>query len=87
MADATSEYAAANGWREIDISGEEWRAYRYADGTAHEMMGQQRLFVKHDDRGETHRIINRRGMVTRPERGWVAIEWRMSNANGPAFIA
>ena len=86
MTDPTSEYAAANGWRELDISDEEWRAYVYPDKTTLEIMGQKRLFTKHDDRGETHRIIDCRGKVIRPERGWVGIEWRMK-LGGPAFVA
>lgn len=86
MADATSEYAAANGWREIDISGEEWRCYIYADGARLNIRDHQRVFIREDDRGETHRIICDGGRVVRPSRGWVAIEWCMAHG-GPAFIA
>ncbi len=85
MADATSEYAAANGWREIDLTGELWRTYHYDKEVIWTVSSPGRLFVRADDRGETHRLVTEKGLCFRPNRGWIGISWEMRDSH--AFIA
>lgn len=70
---------------ELDISSEEWRVYTYAGGIF-KIAEPVTLFVITDERGTTHRVIDKAGVTHRPERGWTGISWKPRNGE-PAFIA
>lgn len=65
---------------ERDITTEEWREYRYAGGERYRIEQPSRLFLKQDDKGDSHRILDREGVTHYVRRGWVAIAWRAPDA-------
>lgn len=88
MEDATEPNAASE-WREIDISSEAYRIYHYSFGITEgifRISRPLRLFVKSDERGDTHRVTAQDGLTYRPERGWVGISWS-PNEGAEAFVA
>lgn len=72
--------------KEIDITSEQYRIYTYAGGSVFKIEDPATLFVIEDERGVTHRVVDRAGMTHRPERGWVGISW-MPREGTPAFDA
>jgi hypothetical protein len=61
--------------KEADISTEEWREYRYANGDVYRVNKPKRLWFKADERGDSHRVLDSDGVTHYPRRGWVAIVW------------
>jgi len=70
----------------IDISSEEYRIYTYEGGRTFRIDDPAELQVLTDERGATHRVIDKGGMTHRPERGWVGISWKPREGQ-PAFVA
>jgi hypothetical protein len=70
----------------IDISSEAYRVYSYDGGRIFRIDNPAELHVITDERGTTHRVIDKDGMTHRPERGWVGISW-MPREGQPAFVA
>lgn len=70
----------------IDISSEASRTYTFANGDTFTIAEPAELHVITDDRGTTHRVIDKAGVTHRPERGWVGISWKPRDGQ-PAFIA
>ncbi|AGR47805.1 hypothetical protein PHIM7_114 [Sinorhizobium phage phiM7] len=62
-----------------DISTERWREYIYhgEDGLffSYRIDNPSRLFVKKDQNGDSHRVVDIEGVTHYPKRGWVAIRW------------
>lgn len=71
---------------QIDISSEAIRIYTYASGATFRIEQPQTLYVINDEKGVTHRVIDKAGMTHRPERGWVGISWQPRDGE-PAFVA
>ena len=65
---------------ELDISTEEWREYRYANGDHYRIEQPKTLFLKRDAEGDSHRILDRDGITHYVRRGWVAIAWHAPSA-------
>ncbi|MER8640985.1 hypothetical protein [Mesorhizobium sp. M1252] len=63
------------GFSQHDITVEAWREYHYGDGT-YFIKGPTTLFLKRDDRGDSHRVVDANGVTHYPRRGWLAISWR-----------
>jgi hypothetical protein len=72
--------------KEIDITTEKARVYTYGDGSTFRIEEPATLHVIEDERGVTHRVINKSGMTHRPERGWVGISWAAHDGE-PKFVA
>lgn len=70
----------------LDISSEDYRIYTYGDGSTFRVNAPVQLHVIQDDRGTSHRVIDRAGQTHRPERGWVGITWKPRDGE-PAFVA
>ncbi|QIG67355.1 hypothetical protein EVB39_026 [Rhizobium phage RHph_TM3_3_9] len=61
--------------RENAIDTEQYREYVYGDGTVYRIDRPKTLFVKSDDRGDSHRIVDDNDVTHYPKRGWIAIRW------------
>jgi hypothetical protein len=70
----------------IDISSEAFRIYTYANGSTFQVAEPSELHVISDDKGTSHRVIDKSGLTHRPERGWVGISWQPRERQ-PAFVA
>lgn len=70
----------------IDISTEEFRTYTYKSGLTFSINQPSELHVITDDRGTTHRVIDKDGVTHRPERGWTGISWKPA-PGAPPFVA
>jgi hypothetical protein len=70
----------------IDISSEASRTYTFANGATFTIAEPAGLHVITDDRGTTHRVVDKAGVTHRPERGWVGISW-LPRDGQPAFVA
>jgi hypothetical protein len=70
----------------IDITSEAQRTYTYPNGDKFVIDEPAELHVIDDDRGTTHRVIDKAGVTHRPERGWVGISWKPREGQ-PAFVA
>lgn len=70
----------------IDISTETSRIYTYPNGSTFTIAEPAALHVLTDERGTTHRVIDKAGVTHRPERGWVGISWKPRDGE-PAFVA
>lgn len=66
----------------LDISSEEFRTYTYANGGTFTVSNPQRLYIVDG----SHRVVDRAGMVHRPERGFVGISWKTKTGQ-PEFVA
>jgi hypothetical protein len=64
----------------IDISSEQYRIYTFRIEEPAE------LHVLTDDKGVSHRVIDKAGVTHRPERGWLGISWQ-PRPGEPAFVA
>lgn len=60
---------------ELEITTEEWREYRYSSGETYRIEKPVRLWLKSDEKGDSHRVIDTSGVTHYPRRGWVAIAW------------
>jgi len=72
--------------KEIDISSEAHRVYTYGDGSTFRIEEPAALFIIEDDRGASHRVVDKSGATHRPERGWVGISWKAHDGE-PKFVA
>lgn len=72
--------------KEIDISSEEYRTYTYPSGATFSIEQPATLHIITDDKGDTHRVIDKDGVTHRPERGWVGISWKPRDGQ-PSFVA
>lgn len=70
----------------IDISSEAFRVYTYGNGSTFHITEPAELYVMTDEKGTTHRVIDKAGVTHRPERGWVGISWQPRDGK-PAFVA
>ena len=70
----------------IDISSELYRVYTYTSGASFRIDEPVELHIITDDKGTTHRVIDKNGVTHRPERGWVGISWKPHEGQ-PAFVA
>lgn len=70
----------------IDISSEEYRIYTYGSGDTFRIDDPSELHVITDEKGVSHRVIDKGGMTHRPERGWIGISWK-PREGAPAFVA
>lgn len=70
----------------VDITSEAFRIYTYADGSTFRIDQPAELNIIEDERGVTHRVIDKAGVTHRPERGFVGISWKPVDG-GPAFVA
>jgi hypothetical protein len=70
----------------IDISSEEWRVYAYDGDKKTFIHNPSLLYVINDDKGVTHRVLDKDGVTHRPERGWLKISWKPREGH-PAFVA
>lgn len=70
----------------IDISSEQFRVYQYTGGRTFNIDNPAELYVITDDKGTTHRVVDKHGMTHRPERGWVGISWK-PHKGAPPFVA
>lgn len=61
--------------KEMEITTEVWREYRYGNGDVYRVDKPVRLWFKTDDRGDSHRVLDADGNTHYPRRGWVAIVW------------
>lgn len=61
---------------EAEITTEEYREYRYGDGTSYRIDRPVRLWWKRDEGGDSHRVLDAEGVTHYPIRGWVAITWK-----------
>lgn len=59
-----------------DISKETLREYVYPNGDVYSINAPEYLYVKQDDKGDSHRVVSMDGMTHYPKRGWIAIRWR-----------
>jgi hypothetical protein len=64
-----------NDLKEMEITTEEWREYRYSNGDVYRIENPTHLWLKSDERGDSHRILDADGSTHYPRRGWVAIVW------------
>lgn len=61
-----------------DISVEQFRTYFYSDGSKFTIEYPETLYLKQDERGDSHRVVATAGsqrMTFYIRRGWVAIGW------------
>ncbi len=58
-----------------NIARECWREYVYDDGT-YQITQPVTLFLKQDEKGDSHRVLDARGVVHYVKRGWRAIRWK-----------
>jgi len=70
----------------IDIATEQWRIYTYPNGDTFKISQPMMLWVIADERGTTHRVVDKEGVTHRPERGWVGISWLPAPDAAP-FVA
>lgn len=70
----------------VDISSEEFRIYTYADGSTFRIEQPATLYVIEDEKGDTHRVVDKSGVTHRPERNFVGISWKPAEGQ-PAFVA
>jgi hypothetical protein len=70
----------------IDITSEEYRTYTYPDGSTFSIEDPAQLHVLTDEKGTSHRVIDKAGVTHRPERGWLGISWKPRDGQ-PAFVA
>ena len=70
----------------IDISSEAFRTYTFADGSTFTIKHPAELHVIEDERGTSHRVIDKAGVTHRPTRGWVGISWKPLDG-APPFVA
>jgi hypothetical protein len=70
----------------IDISSEQYRIYTYPNGDTFRIEEPAELHVLTDDKGVSHRVIDKAGVTHRPERGWLGISWQ-PRPGEPAFVA
>jgi len=61
--------------KEMEITTEVWREYRYGNGDVYRVDNPVRLWSKSDERGDSHRVLDVGGSTHYPRRGWVAIVW------------
>lgn len=69
--------------KEIDISGEEFRVYTYADGQTFQI--NEPISVCITESG-SHRVVDAKGMTHRPTPGWIGLSWKPKPGE-PAFVA
>jgi len=67
----------------LDISSEQWREYRYANGTTFRIDCPKELHITDDG---SHRVIDEFGVTHRPERNYNGISWKPKHGS-PAFVA
>jgi hypothetical protein len=70
----------------LDITSEESRIYTYPNGDTFTITRPESLHVLSDEKGVSHRVIDKAGVTHRPERGWIAISWKPREGQ-PAFVA
>ena len=70
----------------IDITSEAFRTYTFADGSTFTIEQPAELHIIDDERGTSHRVIDKEGVTHRPTRGWVGISWKPRDGE-PAFVA
>ncbi|RWJ03492.1 hypothetical protein [Mesorhizobium sp.] len=75
----------ASQFTEHDISVEFERVYFYANGEEMRIAFPKKLFVKTDERGDSHRVVAKDGFTYYPRRGWVGIAWRQVDGSPLAF--
>lgn len=66
-----------------DISDEVCRTYHYADGARFTIQSPRTLYLKQDERGDSHRVLTADGEVFYPRRGWIALSWRPADPGDP----
>lgn len=71
---------------EIDITSEASRTYTYGSGATFTIAEPATLHTIEDDKGVSHRVIDKSGGTHRPERGWVGISW-IAHEGAPKFVA
>lgn len=66
---------------EYDVSVEEFREYVYGDGSAYRVDKPVKLYVKSDEKGDSHRVVDIKNVTHYPKRGWIAIRWYAPSQN------
>lgn len=64
------------GFTQHDISVETERTYIYGNGSELHIPSPETLFLKRDERGDSHRIVTKDGFTYYPNRGWIGIKWK-----------
>lgn len=64
------------GMTQHDIGVETERTYFYPNGGELHIPEPAVLFLKRDDRGDSHRIVTKDGFSYYPARGWLGIRWK-----------
>jgi len=73
-----SKSSNTNGMSLHDVSSEEWREYVYADGAIFRVDCPRSLYLKQDERGDSHRVVDKQGVTHYPRRGWIGLRWKSS---------
>ena len=71
-----------DGFEAHDISVESKRGYVF-NGIELEIVEPKTLFLKRDERGDSHRIVTKDGRTYYPARGWLGIWWENHDTNRP----
>ncbi|MBA8881712.1 hypothetical protein [Phyllobacterium myrsinacearum] len=64
------------GMTKHDVSCEAWRAYAFSDGFEYMIQEPKTLWVKRKDDGDSHRILDGKGVIHYVNAGWRALRWK-----------
>lgn len=76
------EFKNQSGLDFVDISSEEYRVYKYADGSEYKVQGPQKLHVS---KAGEHRLFDESGLSHYVCKGWCAIQWKAKEGQ-PHFV-
>lgn len=79
---STIEFKNESGLDFVDISSEEYRTYKYADGSEYRIDAPQRLNVS---KAGGHRVFDGAGLSHYITKGWRALQWKAREGQ-PHFV-